>query len=67
MRSWEVMEWIKQGKKDGDQCVVVISDSFSMEYYPIFCAYEEIPAIEEKYKDERMLSIREIIELKLEA
>lgn len=60
----DIRGWLKRGKMRDASYMIVESDSFSYEYYPVYL--KDLEALEErkqKIRNESMTSIREIYDM----
>lgn len=61
-----ISEWFDRGVQQGATHMLVISDSFSYEYYPSYVQKGQDPRkIEQEYSGESMKSVEEVYDLSL--
>jgi len=62
----EIREWLKEGIEKGASHVIVVCDTFSYEYYPVFVyPTEDVAEIVKHYRAASMQRVEEIYDLSL--
>lgn len=60
----DIRKWLKRGDRKGSRYMIVETDTFSYEYYPVFVdSHEDLEKRKRSIRNKSMTSIREIYDL----